>query len=375
MAYDRVTAFGTTRGNLTDEDRLIASQNSQERGIAAQQAALREQIAATAAGQDKGIAANRENLGLELADRGVGRGHQTALLDRGHGYNVEMDDRATKRAYDVADRAAAPQKVLADIEKAKWDSGAGMRDFQQRALRQAMGGAGGQDGGTLMGDAPGGGGAPGPMGGDSELVMYVAMGGNPGDLLRYRRQESSDKLSREDAMSAQDYETALKLMESQNPQARAIGAHILSKSKRPGAFTGQDPKMLENALVPAQAPGDAMKASPALTMAIDDIVKSLTKAGGSTGLYDAATGKSADASGATNEAMPKIAALVQQLVGKGVPEEEARAHIKQELASRLPQAGFISDPMLSLVDTFSPGTPGTDRSTRSQIRRGVGIVD
>ncbi len=367
MAYDRVTAFGTTRGNLTDEDRLIASQSSQERGIAAQQAALREQIAATAAGQDKGIAANRESLGLELADRGVGRGHQTALLDRGHGYNVELDDRATKRAFEVTDRAAAPQKVLADIEKAKWDSGAGVRDIksqlQERVLRQAMGGAGGQDGGTLMGDAPGGGGAPGPMGGDSEMMMYLAFGGNPGELANLRRQESRDKTAREDSLNDRDYQTALKLLESNNAQARALGSQMLSKTGRPGAFTGQDPKTLENALVPEQAPADAMATSPALSMALDELAKTLVK--------DA----SGDPSQTLASAQPMIEALVSKLREKGVPEDEARAHIKKELSTRLPQTGFLSNPLASTYDTFVPGTPSGDQTNRSIIRRGVGIVD
>lgn len=367
MPYERVTAFGTTRGNLTDEDRLIASENSQSRSIAAQQAALREQIAASAANQGRAIGSHEKMQGLELADRGVGREHQLDVQDRGHGNALELDDRATDRAFAVTDRAAAPQKVLADLEVAKHAEGAGLRGMrtklQERVLGEAMngmpGGAPGAPTASGAAGAPAGGG-----GGDREMMMYLAFGGNPGELANIRRQEANTKTARSDALNDRNYQTALKLLESPNPQARALGSEMLAKTGPPGAFTGQDPKVLENALVPEQAPAGALEASPALSLALDEVAQKLTKGASSFGAEEV-----------VSATKPMIDALVQKMTVKGVREEEARAHIKQELAKRLPQTGFWKAPLSSLIDTFVPGTPMADMSSESVIRRGVGVMD
>lgn len=349
MAYDRTTAFGTTYGNLTDEDRQIAAQNSQATSIAAQRAALQEQIAAQSASQDKGIAANRESQGLELADRGVGRQHQIGMFDRGAGLQLNLDDRATKRTMDATDRAAAPALVLANLEKDKYAEGAEIRGLKTRAQADALR--------SFM--EPGAGGAA-P---DRESMMYLAFGGNPGDLAQIRRQENRDKTAREDKFSDRDYAMGTELLRSTNPQARALGAALLGKSGGTGAFAGADSKMLEGALVPEQAPGAAVLSSPALGLAVDELAKTLVKGGGG------------DPTQALAAAQPMIEALVAKMREKGVPDEEARAYIKQELAKRLPESGFLSNPLASTADTFLPGTPYGDETNRSRIRQGVGIVD
>ena len=284
-----------------------------------------------------GVDAQMRALQMELADRQAGRtfqggqqdkvlafqggladkehAFQGGMFDKNAGLQKDLDASATQRAFGTVDRQMAPALLAAQDEHSKYMEGANVRglrnQFQENALKQYMA--------QQQAGAPS---APGAGGDDS--LMFLAFGGNPGELANIKRQEMQAKLAREDSLDSRNYELGLKLLQSTNPQARALGATVMSKVKNSG-IGGSDPAALQGALTPEMAPDKAIASKASLGQAFDELAALATSTSGSI-----------DTAGGLEQIKAKMGALVKMMTDNGVPPEEAAAYIKSELGKRVP---------------------------------------
>jgi hypothetical protein len=306
MSFTSVSADGITRGNLTDAERMRAQQGQTQSAIDAQMRALQ----------------------AEIADRQAGRAFQGTENERGRAFQGDMfnanadltrglDQSATERAFGSIDRQMGPANSDAAIRKAEWDAGANKRALQDSVFKQIMPAIAG---GGQPGEAPGG-----KFAMDPDAMMFMAMGGNPGEYMQQKRQQSNADRQHTDAEDARNTEIGTRLIASGKPEAVALGTHFLSLVKNSG-FAGQDPALLKSALQPQIAPGEALAKNIALSQQFDELASMATD-----------TSKSFDTAGNLATIKTRVAGLIKALTDKGVTAEDAAAYVKGELGKRVPK--------------------------------------
>lgn len=307
MPYDRITAFGTSRGNLTDDERLRAQQGMTNQGIAAQMAALNAEIADRQAGRT-----------FQGSESGLDRAQAMTLADKRSALDLTLDKNATDRAFGTVDRQMGPANIDAAIRQREANVKLPIEEargaFQLAALKQAMGG---MPGAGAPGAAPGG-------GLDADATMFMAWGGNPGEYMAQKRQQTQSDRAHQDAEDARNLALGTELMKSAKPEARALGAQILAKVKNSG-LGGADPVVLQGALTPEMAPADALAKNVSVNQMFDELAALAKNTSGSF-----------DTAGGLEQIKTKMAALVKAMTDKGVPPDEAVAYVKQELGKRVP---------------------------------------
>lgn len=330
MPYNHVTAFGTSRGNLSDDERMQAQQGMNSQNIAAQMQALNAEIADRQAGRTF-------QGGQAAADRTF----QGGMFDKSAGLQKDLDASATQRALGITGLQMKPSTMAAELEQAKYNDTADQRNFRHQMFQKltANGGAGG---------APGAATTPGGL--DNDAMMFMAMGGNPGEYMAQKRQQMQFDRQHQDAQDAQAMDIGTKLMASENPQARALGAQIAARSKN-GALAGMDPQTLAAGLQPRLSPMDAVAKNVSIGQGLDELA-SLAK--DTSGKFDTA--------GGLEQIKTKMATLIKSMTDRGVPPEEASAFLKQELGKRVPKETGLR------LGAFFPGI-----SSVGQTREAIGL--
>lgn len=344
MTFSRTTAFGTSYGNVTDDERLQVSQGMNNQNLAAQMQALQMEIADRQAGRQFNAGENDKT-----------RQHDLGLFDRKAGLDLQLDDRSTARQIGITDRQMAPSLMDAKIREREANVDLPIKEargqYQLQALKNAMEGSGAA-------------GAPG-SGMDAEAAMFMAWGGNPGEYLREKRAITQADRTHQDAEDTRNFDLAKTLIASGKPEAVALGIQILSKIKSSG-LGGADPATLQTALQPEVGAADAIAKSPAIQLVLDNAATLLTKASSVGG----------DVS-QIEQAKPLIAQVVTKLQQRGVRPEEAQAFITNEMRKRLPANTTFADDLLEAVFTAGIGsaiTAGADDRTRA-ARQAAGLVD
>lgn len=331
MAFNRTTAFGTTYGNVSDAERMAAQQNQFNSNQAFQLAALQAEMADRAAGR---------NFQGGLADKEMT--FQGGMFDKNAGLQKDLDRSATERALGVVDRQMQPSLLDAQLRQREANIDLPIREMRGQATQMALQQAIGQMKGA--GAAPGG----APM---DDSLMFLAFGGNPGELANIRRQEMQAKQTREDSIDNRNQALAIEMMKSANPQARALGASILAKTQTSG-FAGADTATLQNALTPQATPAEAIGKKVALSQALTQLKTAADRGANSMFSGDDV----AQVKAQTDQ-------LVKMLVDNGVPEEEARAYIQQEIDKVAPAENALH------LGYYFPSISST-----GQVRQAAGLA-
>lgn len=389
MPYDHITAFGTSRGNLTDDERLRSSIGMQQSANAAQLQALQAEIADRQAGRT-----------FQAGEGDKTRAFEGGMFDKNAGLQRDLDTSATNRALGVVDRQMQPSLMDAQLRTREANVDLPVREArgqaQLLALKQALARMGGAPGAAAPArttlNSPGFGdattapsaspmqadlgkadvhgasspspatpvaspSAAAPSGGlDDESMMFLAFGGNPGELAGIRRQEMQARQSRQDAIDNRSFTMATEMLKSDNPAARALGASIMAKSGASGVG-GTDPVALQSALRPQQSAADAIAKSASLSQKIDELTKLVGDAGSSWNTEDA-----------LSTIKEKTAALVAEMQEKGVSAEDASGFIKSEIDRRHPRPGWLR-PLSALEQWVAP-----DHTSEVLARRAVGLL-
>jgi hypothetical protein len=130
-------AGGQTR--VTDMDRISLQQQNMQ---TARDAAMME-IKARMQMQQAELGDRAQGRSMEYGDRGAARSFQGGMADKSMALQRDMDTSATDRAFGMADRQMAPALMGAQLDRAKFDEGAGVRGAEQGLLMQALQQAGG----------------------------------------------------------------------------------------------------------------------------------------------------------------------------------------------------------------------------------------
>ncbi len=344
--YDHVTAFGTTHGNLTDDARLRAQQGQTQAAIDAQMRALQAEIADRQAGRAfQGDQANQD------------RSFQGGMFDKNAALQTGLDKSATERAFGTVDRQMGPANSDAAIRKAEWDAGANRRALQDSVFKQIM-------------PAIAGGGQPGAPAGnkfsmDPDAMMFMAMGGNPGEYMMQKRTQGNADRQHQDAEDARNTEIGTKLIASGKPEAVALGTHFLSLVKNSG-FAGQDPATLKTALQPERDANEVVAKSPSMMMKIDNaatLLNNASRIGGNEAQIE--------------QAKPILISFIKDLTDQGVKPEEAQAYATAYLKKKLPANSTLTGDLINGLLTVGLGPvikgPADDRTVIA--RQVAGLVD
>lgn len=357
MPFQHATAFGTSYGNLTDDERLGAQQGMNANAIAAQMAALNAEIADRQAGRSfQGGQADKD------------RAFQGTQFDKGAGLQKDLDASATARAFGTVDRQMGPANIDAGIRQREANVKLPIEEargaFQLQALKAAMGGMGAGAAGT-----PGAPGGAAPQGGglDPDATMFMAWGGNPGEYMQNKRIQANSDRTHQDALDARDLELAKSLIASGKPEAVALGTQILSKGKG-SALSGQDPATLQTALQPEVDAASAITKSPAVQLSLDNaatLLANASKVGGDAGSIE--------------QAKPLIEKVIADLKTKGVRPEDAQAYVTNEMKRRLPANAGLGTLLGELFTgpigwAYGAAAHGAQARTKD-ARKAAGLVD
>ncbi len=339
MPFTSASADGVVRGNLTDEERMRAQMGQSQAAINAQMQALQAEIADRQAG--------RAFQGNENASE---RTFRAGTQDKDLANRTAMSLEDTKRALGVVGAQMEPAKMGAQLDRDKFMVDAPRRALQAEVFKQMMPAMSGVGGGTAATGAPGTpqdvsqmppGGVPMPSAPkfqmDPDMMMAMAFGGNPADVLAQRRQQTNADRAHTDAEDARNLEMGTKLIASGKPEAVALGTHFLSLVKNSG-FAGQDPTTLKGALQPEVDAATAISQHPATQMKLDNVATLLKNAG---------TFSGSDAQ--IEQAKPLLTDLIKSLTDSGVKPEEAKAYVSMQLKKSLPANRTMADKIMHAI--------------------------
>jgi len=205
--------------------------------------------------------------------------------------------------------------------------------------------------------APGAGGAA-PMGGMSaEDGAFLAFGGSPADLMKSRSEGKRYDRDRSDRQGEQQFALATTLLQSVNPQSRALGAQMMSQAKN-SPVAGMPAGQLGQAFAPQRDAVEVLS-SPTMKLEIEDLVRGIN-------------------SSVTDNGSPewnaKLEGIKSKAVSLGAPRDEVDAALMDMLSQSVDEPGFLSHPISSTIDAFLPGSPMQDNfSSESQKRKSIGL--
>ncbi len=325
-------AGGQTRA--TDMDRL----NLQAQGMQNARDAAMMELQQRMQMQQADIADRKEGRAMDYGDRDKNRAFDSSMFDKDAALKREFDTSQTNRAFGLMDRQMAPRMEEVGLERAKFNEGAGLRGLENQTQE------------TLLKDilakmANGGGAAVPGQQEMSPIDMLRALKGAdiPGEQMRHdtARMELADAMKKRANAEAESQAIA---MES---QGQAGQANVLRR-KSGLATNYKEPEALMN--------------NWSVSEPVQGLMSKLTDAGNST-----------DGTTASAGAIPDIEGIIQRLVDLGADPMEARSAVMAKLNKNLPTSGYLSNPISSIIDTFLPGTPMGDRTSRTQVRRGLGL--
>jgi len=265
----------------------------------------------------------------------------TATLQYGAG-NKRAD--LEGRQYDDT-RVATVAKAQAEAEKIQLRN-ALIKDYMDKARGNGQAG--------VPGAAPG----AVPRSGMSDEEMFFMMNdGNPADLMKSRSEEKRYDRDRSDRQGEQQFALATTLLQSVNPQSRALGAQMMSQAKN-SPVAGMPAGQLGQAFAPQRDAVEVLS-SPTMKLEIEDLVRGIN-------------------SSVTDNGSPewnaKLEGIKSKAVSLGAPRDEVDAALMDMLSQSVDEPGFLSHPISSTIDAFLPGSPMQDNfSSESQKRKSIGL--
>lgn len=235
MPYARRTPFGTSYGNVTDEERMNFAGGQNAAALAIQERLAQMQNQTAMRGQDM-----QRDIAGTFGQRSA---HEGGMFDRQAGLAMGLEDKRGATQRDLARINLGPQQTYADIARGEFDEGRGLREAErglktgqlamQRAVQERMmgmlGGAGAGAAGASGAGAASGTGAPAQFS-DGDLEMLQVLGGIIGgkgvpDITgqRFQREAMQMEMAERKRRSAQ--ERAQSALQSGDPNAaRQIAA-------------------------------------------------------------------------------------------------------------------------------------------------------
>ncbi len=353
MPYDRVTAFGTSRGNLTDNERMTAQQGQSQAAIDAQMRALQAEINDRQAGRAfQGQEANAD------------RSFQGGMFDKNAGLQKDLDASQTARALGVVGAQMGPANSDAAIRKAEFDANAPRRALQAEVFKQFMPQltGGGAPDGAVSQMPPGGTGPAAPrFQVDPDMAMVMAMGGDVGGYLTNKRQSANADRAHDDSEDATTMGIINGLASSGRPDGIALAQQLASRLHNK-SLNGIDVK----ALRPTATPDEIVGKSPAAMQKLDNaatLLANASKVGGEAAGLD--------------QAKPILDDFVKSLTDQGAKPEEAQAFVSNYLKKRLPaNAGKISQSILNFLTAgINQEVAGPANERTAAARKLAGLVD
>ncbi len=289
--YDRVTAFGTTHGNLTDDARLRAQQSQSQAAIDAQARALQAEINDRQAGRAfQGDQAN--------ADRALKGG----LFDKEAALKERLDASDTARQLGVVGLQMGPSTSDAKIRS---DEAAIDLPQKKAAADALLAAINGLKGGAAPAGAPG---APGVSPSDDpgfqrNMAMIAALKG--GQVPDFAAQDMRHQIAQLELSQAKRQAAA-------DQAAGYVAAGDIGKAREIAAAGGTP--------LARVAPAAVAASRPVIQEGIAQIVR---------------LAKAKDVQGVK----PKFIQLMKALTDSGVDEQDASAYLRSQLDPIMAKAG------------------------------------
>lgn len=295
MPFDHITAFGTSRGNLSDDERLRAQQAQFQQSQNSQLAALQAEIADRQAGRT-----------FQGGENDKLRAFQGGMFDKDAVLQKDLDASATQRALGVVNAQMAPALLGAQDDHSRYTEGLPVRQAEQAAILKAINGMSG------AGGVPGA--APVSIDQDPDFqknltMLSVLKGGSAPDFAKRDYEKQALAMDMEDRKRTRGLDRAMAFRNAgDEEQARAAAIEAGSP-------------------LPAVTADAAMAGSPSVANALGSVDAAGKKLSGSNFLFEDPLQNPER----TDPIKNSVAEAIKLLVGRGVKPEEARAFVLKRL--------------------------------------------
>jgi hypothetical protein len=322
MPYDRITAFGTSRGNLSDDERMRAQQGQTQAAIDAQMRALQAEIADRQAGRVfQGDQANQD------------RSFQGGMFDKNAALQTGLDKSATERALGVAGLQMRPSTMKAEDDRADRQIDLPVKQAQAQQLLAVINRLGARNAGPAGGMAGAGTPSVDPKEAyQNDLTMLSVLKG--GQMPDFQGQEMRHQIAQMELEQA-------KRKSASDQAAGYVAAGDIGKAREIAAAAGTP--------LARVAPAEVAASRPVIQEGMAQIVR---------------LAKAKDVQGVK----PMFVQLMKALTDSGVDPQDAAAYLRSQLDPLMAKAGSNWGDWVDNTIGFGFGDLGEQRRRKDPAR-------